>query len=318
MAFKLCVTWVAAMTYVSEIRLRDPEYDANLLLQNTYKLNNRVYRAFVISAAVMHGSICQLMRYCWHVEGFCDPYQRDDTIEVYEHCVSRLPELTDATLNAALIDLKALFGTAKGVQLQNFWDSNKKERAIVFAQAQDPEFKPYVQMFLQRAAGPTSVDIGSRKRNIPESSCLKSAPIHNMKAENLFAHQSHAAQSTRAGHNRLRGLGLSKASSTFALRGKLRSNRRKRFLEMVKRSKAQLSEWKEEHQEDDGFLSLFNEKLISVKRRHEIILEAISGRRCYVQPTCTLFFCHNSCTRPDLSHITFTETTRGQTEEDTR
>jgi hypothetical protein len=58
LAFKLCVAWVAAMTYVSEVRLNDPQYEANLLLQNTYKLNNRIYRSFVISAGVMHGSFC--------------------------------------------------------------------------------------------------------------------------------------------------------------------------------------------------------------------------------------------------------------------
>ena len=152
----------------------------------------------------------------------------------------------------------------------------------MFAQAQDPEFKSYVQIFLQQAAEPTRKDIASRKRVVPEAACLKSAPIHNMRAENLFAHQSYAEQSTRACHNRLRGLGLSKASSAFALRGKLRSNRKKRFLAMVKRSKAELSDWKEKHADDDGFLNLFNEKYISIEKRHEIILQAISGRRCNV------------------------------------
>ena len=276
----MCVTWIAAMTYVSEVRLKNPDYDANLLLQNTYKLNDRIYRAFIISAAVLHGSICQLMRYCWHTEGFCDPYQRDETIEVYERCVMALPSLETDVLNSALAELKVIFGPDKGVQLQKFWDNDNNERGIVFAQAQDPEFKSYVQMFLQQAAEPTKNDIASRKRVVPEASCLKTAPIHNMRAENLFAHQSYAEQSTRAGHNRLRGLGLSKASSTFALRGKLRMNRKKRFLAMVKRSKAELSDWKDKHQEDDGFLNLFNEKFISVEKRHEIILQAISGRRC--------------------------------------
>ena len=284
LSFKLCVTWIAAMTYVSEVRIRNPDYDANLLLQNTYKLNDRIYRAFVVSSAVMHGSICQLMRYCWHTEGFCDPYQRDETIEVYERCVMGLPKLDTASLTSALAELKIVFGPEKGAQLQRFWDNDQHERDIVFKQAQDPEFKSYVEMFLQQAAEPTKNDIASRKRVVPEASCLKHAPIHNMTAENLFAHQSYAEQSTRAQHNRLRGLGLSKASSTFALRGKLRSNRKKRFLAMVKRSKAELSEWKEKHKDDDGFLNLFNEKFISVEKRHKIILEAISGRRCNVTP----------------------------------
>ncbi len=143
-----------------------------------------------------------------------------------------------------LCDLKTIFGPEKGEQLQQFWDNEQHERAIVFAQAKDPDYHFYVQMFLQSAAEKTQVDIALRKRNVPEAACLKTAPINNMKAENLFAHQSYAEQSTRTGHNRLRGLGLSKASSTFALESKLRSNRKKRFLAMVKRSKAQLSDWK--------------------------------------------------------------------------
>ena len=99
------------------------------------------------------------------------------------------------------------------------------------------------------------------------------------KTENLFAHSSHAEQSTQAGHNRLRGLAISKASATFMLESKLRSNRKKRFLDDVKRSRAKLEDWVEKHRDDEGFLGLFNEKQISVKRRREIILKAISGRR---------------------------------------
>ena len=120
LSFKLCVTWIAAMTYVSEVRIKNPDYDANLLLQNTYKLNDRIYRSFIISSAVLHGSICQLMRYCWHTEGFCDPYQRDETIEVYERCVMKLPSLETNALNSALAELKVIFGPAKGEQLQKF------------------------------------------------------------------------------------------------------------------------------------------------------------------------------------------------------
>jgi hypothetical protein len=232
------------MTYVSEVRLNDPQYEANLLLQNTYKLNNRIYRSFVISAGVMHGSICQLMRYCLHCEGFCDPYQRDETIGVYERYVRRIHRLADEDLYGTLCDLKTIFGSEKGKQLQQFWDNEQHERAIVFVQAKVPDYHFYVQMFLQSAAEKTQVDIAPRKRNDPEAACLITAPINNMKAENLFAHQSYAEQSTRAEHNRLRGLGLSKASSTFALESKLRSNQKKRFLAMVKRSKAQLSDWK--------------------------------------------------------------------------
>ena len=284
LAFKLCVTWVAAMTYVSQVRLSDPAYDANLLLQHTYELNDVVYRSFVISAAVLHGSICQLMRYCWHTEGFCDPWQRDKTIEVYEKYALLLPLLTDDALHGALIELKDVFGEEKGLALDAFWNQDSREREIVFAQATHPEYRPYVEMFLHEAALPTSADIAKRKRTCPDVSCLKTAPIHNMKTENMFAHSSYAEQSTRAEHHRLRGLSLSKASGTFALQGKMRSNRKKRFRAMAKRSKVMLSDWVEHHKSDDAFLGLFNEKKISIARRHEIILKAMSGRRDNVRP----------------------------------
>ena len=75
-------------------------------------------------------------------------------------------------------------------------------------------------------------------------------PIHNTKTENLFAHQAYAAQSTHAEHNRLRWLGLAKASGTFTLESKLRSNRRKLFLRNVKASKARTEDWANEHKDD--------------------------------------------------------------------
>jgi hypothetical protein len=115
------------MTYVLEVRIKNPDHDANLLLQNTYKLNDRIYRSFIISSAVLHGAICQLMRYCWHTEGFCDPYQRDDTTEAYERCVMKLPSLETNALNSALAELKVIFGPAKGEQLQNFCNYVKQE-----------------------------------------------------------------------------------------------------------------------------------------------------------------------------------------------
>ena len=276
------------MTYVSQVRIHDPAYEANLLLQNTYQLNDVIYRSFVISAGVMHGSICQLMRYCWHAEGFCDPWQRDKTIDVYEKYALRLHLLSDDVLYGSLAELKLVFGTEKGRTLDEFWKQDLREREIVFSQARSPEYRPYVEMFLLEAAMPTSADIVSRKRACPKVDCLKTAPIHNMKTEQLFAHSSYAEQSTRAEHHRLRGLAISKASGTFALQSKVRSNRKKQFRAMVKRSKAMLSDWVEDHKSDESFLGLFNEKLISIERRHEIILKAMSGRRDNVSQICNL------------------------------
>jgi hypothetical protein len=117
LAFKLCVSWVAAMTYVSTVRLNDPDYDANLLLQNTYALNNRIYRAFVIALGVKYASIAALMRFVWHTEDFCSVHQRDATIDVYEKWVVKLHSLQEENLEGALKDLQGLFGEEKAASL---------------------------------------------------------------------------------------------------------------------------------------------------------------------------------------------------------
>ena len=188
LAFKLCVTWVAAMTCVSEVRANDPACDANLLLQHTFGLNGIIHRSCVMSAAVLHGSICQLTRHCWHTGDFCDPWQRDKTIEVHEKRALTLPLLADEVLHGALKELKEVFGEERGKALDDFWKQDSKGREIVFAQAKNPEHRPCVEIFLHEAALPTSADIASRKRRCPDVGCLKTAPIYIMKTENMFAH----------------------------------------------------------------------------------------------------------------------------------
>ncbi len=279
LAFKLCVCWVAAMTYVSTVRLNDPQYEANLLIQNTYALRNRIYRSFVIALGVMYTAIAELMRFVWHSEAFCSVHDRDKTIDIYIKYVCLIESLEERHLKGTLMELKMLFVDTKAESLQKFWDHNERERSIIFAQANDAEFKTYVIHFLNAAGKFAASDIALRKRDCPDVRCLDNSPIHNIKTENLFAHQAYAAQSTRAKHNRLRGLGMAKASGTFALESKLRSNRRKRFLHDVRRSKAVMEDWVEEHKDDSGFLNLFNKKYISEQRRNDMMRRALSGHR---------------------------------------
>ena len=150
----------------------------------------------------------------------------------------KLDSLAEEDLEGALKDLQELFGEEKAVSLQKLWDTGKREQDMVFQQARDPEYQPYVVAFLNASGKPTANDIHKRKRECPNVRCLDTAPIHNAKTENPFAHQAYAAQSTRAKHHRLRGLGMAKASGTFSSESKMRSNRRKRFLHEVKSSKA--------------------------------------------------------------------------------
>jgi hypothetical protein len=208
---------------------------------------------------------------------------------------------------------KDLFGGDRADALQRFWDQMASERSIVFAQASNNEFRPYVVMFLQASGLEAAKDILSRRTHCPDAGCLDLAPNHNIKTEALFAHQAYAAQSTRGQHNRLRGVAVCKASGTFALESKLRQTRRKRFLHDVKRSKARMEDWIEEHKDDKGFLSkytslfaylpdrsciicvhvyqgLFNKKYISEQRRRQIIEQALSGRRDKVCVLLALMF----------------------------
>jgi hypothetical protein len=279
LAFKLSVSWVAAMTCVSTVRMNDPQCDANLLLQNTFALRNKVHRSFVIALAVKCGAIAELMRCVWHTDAFCSVHVRDQTVETRQKHLRRISSLQEEDLNGTLTELKALFGGEKAEALQKFWDRGARERGIVFGQAVDPDFKSYVQHFLQAAGDVTADDLGTKKRACPDVRCLDQAPIHNAKTENLFAHQACAAQSTRADHNRLRGLAMAKASGTFTLESKLRSNRRKRFLADAASSKARMEDWVQDHKDDKGFLGLFNKKCVSEQLRTDMMRRALSGRR---------------------------------------
>jgi hypothetical protein len=60
---------------------------------------------------------------------------------------------------------------------------------------------------------------------------------------------------------------------------KLRSNRRKIFLHDVRRSKAVMEDWVEEHKDDTGCLNLFNKKYISEQRRNDVMRRALLGHR---------------------------------------
>jgi hypothetical protein len=106
LAFKLCVCWIAAMTYISTVRLNDPQYEANLLITSTYTLNNRVYRAFVVALGVKYAAIAELMRFVWHSDNFCSVHQRDATITIYAHWVQKIHTLLNEDLEGAYLQLE--------------------------------------------------------------------------------------------------------------------------------------------------------------------------------------------------------------------
>jgi hypothetical protein len=147
LAFKFCVSWVATMTHVSMLRLNDPQCDANLLLQNTLALRNKVCRSFAIALGVKHATMSELMRHVWHTEGFCSVHQRDATIDTHCKCLRKIETLGDGDLTGTLKELQTLFGEEKSAALQAFWDRGAREREMVFGQAKDPEFTSCVQHF---------------------------------------------------------------------------------------------------------------------------------------------------------------------------
>ena len=77
LAFYLIVAWRCTMTYVSNVRLFDPDAQTNKLLTSTFSLNHVVYEAFVLALAVQFTSINGLMRYVWNVPGLCSIHESD-------------------------------------------------------------------------------------------------------------------------------------------------------------------------------------------------------------------------------------------------
>ena len=115
-----------------------------------------------------YAAIAELMRFVWHSDNFCSVHQRDATITIYAHWVQKIHTLLDEDLEGAYLQLKVrqnanhevqnglilhficslasqeVFGPEKAATLETFWKERDRERTIVFDQARDPEFKPYV------------------------------------------------------------------------------------------------------------------------------------------------------------------------------
>ena len=268
------------MTYVSEVRVFDPEYEANKLLTNTFALNRVLNECCVIALAVQFGSINSLMRYTWNVPGLCDIHQRDQTIDLYHECVLSLPDMTETSYNKCFNGLVAMFTAEKAAQITAFWNLGAAARKIVWSRATSPGNLYYVREYLLAAAAPTACDINKHRQGpTGRKKCMDDASLNNDDAEGMFAHQSKAVLDGKGGTQRVRGVALIKAPRTFDLAADIKKKRRRRFKEEVTNNKKMMEGWVENHRDDEGFLNLFNEKQTSVSARHQIIWDALRGRK---------------------------------------
>ena len=122
--------------------------------------------------------------------------------------------------------------------------------------------------YLLAAGKPTAEYLQKHyEENTGDKRCLDNAPIHNTQCERMFGMQGEAGHSTKGKHNRIRGLALSKLSGTFTTVKQKRTLRRKKFMKMVRRDRAQMADWVEDHKSDEGFLSYFNRKRFSIRVR---------------------------------------------------
>jgi hypothetical protein len=94
-------------------------YEANMQLQNTYTLRNKIYRSFVIALGVVYSAIAELMQFVWYSEAFCSVHDRSKTINIYMKYVRLIESLEERDLKGTLMELKILFGDSKAESLQH-------------------------------------------------------------------------------------------------------------------------------------------------------------------------------------------------------
>ena len=198
----------------------------------------------------------------------------EKTIDIYQRSTLAIADLTDSSLSMCLNGIKSLFPGDKAAQIDDFWNLSAKARGIVFERARQPQCIWYVKQYLQAAAHPTAKDI-TKRRQQPTGGrrCLDLAPLTNDDAEGMFAHQSKAHTDGKGGVNRSRGIAMVKASHTFDLAADIKRKRWKRFKKMLKRKRAQVADWVEEHKDDEGFLNLFNEKVCSSRSTNREVVQ---------------------------------------------
>ena len=194
-------------------------------------------------------------------------------MDIFVTAMEKIQSLAVDDLEHAYVQLKLLFGEEKGRHIESFWKLAEPSRKIVWKRATSSELKESVKGYLRAAGKPTAACL--QKHYEPDTEgkpCLDNAPIHNTACERMFGMQDEAGQSTKGKHNRIRGVALSKLSGTFTTVKQKRTLRRKKFMKMVRRDRAQMIDWVEDHKSDQGFLSHFNRKRFSVRVRRRCLI----------------------------------------------
>ena len=265
------------------MRLEDPEYEANLLLVNTYAMNGIIEEAGCLSRALLFGSILCVTRYTFSKAGFVNLAERRDLQRLQMECTLDLSDCNIQTLESLYHKYCDYLGDKRALQLKGMWDSLEEPRTIIFRRALSVEYKVYVQKYLAdnvRAA--VALLEKHELKPCAHLESLKDAWVHNMYQEKIFGAQSEVQKSSRGGIQRTRGHTLALINGTFATDLQMAQRRKSRFLGLRKKGQVTDDEWdvwNKKEQRADALLSFFNEKYNPVANRHATIRALLKNRK---------------------------------------
>ena len=149
LAFHEVGMWKMVMRYVSDVRLEDPDFAANLLLVNTYEMNRVIEESAVLQRGLTFASITCLTRFYQSKKDFVTLGEAIELMDIQIECVRALPSLDIAALEQAYTSFCQYLGEDRANILRRVWDSLAPTRSVVFKRAMSPEFKPHVARYLK-------------------------------------------------------------------------------------------------------------------------------------------------------------------------
>ncbi len=88
------------MTYISELRIEDPNVETNLLIKKTWLLNGVIEQSQILAWAVQFGSVDCLMRYLIQKDEFVALHEKRDIMQLQMEATHKLGEGTPKVLSS--------------------------------------------------------------------------------------------------------------------------------------------------------------------------------------------------------------------------
>ena len=293
------------MTYISELRIEDPNVETNLLIKKTWLLNGVIEQSQMLAWAVQFGSVDCLMRYLIQKDGFVALHEKRDIMQIQMEATHKLGECTTESFEFLYRKVLEYLDPPRQAKLERYWNSLHESRLIVFRRAQSREFCHYVSQYLYAGAD-EAVRALKKHEDAPSKgiTCLEKSVIHNMHNEAAFGRYSEAARGKNAGVSRNRGRVLDMSHGHTSTELQNHDRRRERFLSLKKKGDLTDDDWisweKKERRYPSpsnpnhnntttnttpanprlqSIKSLFNDKCMPLAERHELIRRELSQVR---------------------------------------